>query len=128
MKRTTTLMRCYCLWCKIKLLKNSSSVYRLLCTFFFFLVFSVSFECSFICALRIHIYICVCFFARYGHCAMYQGFFSRCLSVCTFFSLVFPLFICTTFFWRGSLFLIHSSSSFLCTHPDPNTNEQNYYL
>lgn len=34
-KRTTTVMRCYCLWCKIELLKNSSSVYRLLCTFFF---------------------------------------------------------------------------------------------
>lgn len=29
-----TLVRCYCLWCKIELLKNSSSVYRLLCSFF----------------------------------------------------------------------------------------------
>lgn len=75
-----------------------------------------------------HLYLCLLFYAvgplfdvsRFFSFSQYSSMF--------FFRLVFSLFICTTFVWRESVFLIHSNSSFLCTHPDPNTNEQNYYL
>lgn len=75
----------------------------------------------------------------------YLRFSNSHLYLCLLYSTVRPLFDVSRFFFHGvwvcaffsawfspfylyNVFPIHSSSPFLCTHPDPNTNEQNYYL
>lgn len=77
----------------------------------------------FICAFRIHIYICVCFNTRNGHCSMYQGFFAF-LSRCLYMFLVWIFFL--RFVSGQSYFSVWAD--FSCTHPRPRINTELLFM